>query len=55
MLATEIMDDEYNWITYNDELTELMVEISQMIEDVLLFQAATDVKKISRRRKLLRG
>ena len=32
MLATQILDDEYNWITYNDELTELMVDISRKIE-----------------------
>lgn len=25
MLATDILDDEYNWITYNDEMTEIMV------------------------------
>ena len=32
MLASEILDDEYNWITYNDEVTELMVDISRKIE-----------------------
>lgn len=52
MLASEILDDEYNWITYNDEVTELMVDISRKIEQQLIFQVATDVKKISRRRKL---
>lgn len=54
MLATEIIDDEYNWITYNDELTELMVEISNMIEDVLMFQISSDLKKINRRRKIFK-
>jgi hypothetical protein len=32
MLANEILDDEYNWISYNDEITELMVDISRKIE-----------------------
>lgn len=53
MLANEILDDEYNWITYNDEMTELMVDISRRIEEMLVFQVATDLKKISRRRKIL--
>ena len=51
MLANEILDDEYNWITYNDELTELMVDISRKIEEILVFQVATDLKKMMRRRK----
>ncbi len=53
MLANEILDDEYNWITYNDEITELMVDISRKIEELLIFQVSTDVKKIIRRRKMM--
>lgn len=53
MLANEILDDEYNWITYNDELTELMVDISRRLEEMLIFQVATDLKKMSRRRRLI--
>ena len=33
-------------------MTELMVEISSMVEDVLLFQISSDLKKINRRRKI---
>ena len=53
MLANEILDDEYNWITYNDEMTELMVDISRRLEEMLVFQVATDLKKMSRRRKMI--
>jgi hypothetical protein len=52
MLASEILDDEYNWITYNDEVTELLVDISRKVEELLIFQISTDLKKIMRRRKM---
>ena len=34
-------------------MTELMVDISRRLEETLIFQVATDLKKMSRRRKML--
>ena len=38
MLATEVLEAEERWIIYDDEQTEVQVEISEIIFDNLLIE-----------------
>lgn len=53
ILATELLESEESWINYNDEMAELLVELSRMIEDKLFFEYGTELKKLQRRRKMI--
>jgi hypothetical protein len=37
ILATELLESEQSWINYNDEMAELLVELSRMIEEKIFF------------------
>lgn len=54
MLAVELFESEETWINYNDEMAELLVELSRMIEERLYFEMATQLKNAMRRRKTTR-
>ena len=47
------MESEQSWINYNDEMAELLVELSRMLEEKLFFEYGTELKKLQRRRKML--
>ena len=53
ILATELLESEQSWINYNDEMAELLVELSRMLEEKLFFEYGTELKKLQRRRKML--
>lgn len=53
ILATELLESQQSWINYNDEMAELLVELSRMIEEKLFFQHGTELKKLQRRRRML--
>lgn len=37
MLAIELFESEETWINYNDEMAELLVELSRMVEERIFF------------------
>ena len=39
MLANELFETEETWINYNDEIAELLVEISRLIEEKMYFES----------------
>lgn len=51
MLAIELFESEQTWINYNDEMAELLVELSRVIEERVFFEVATQMKRLQRRRK----
>jgi hypothetical protein len=47
------LENEQSWINYNDEMAELLVELSRMIEDTIFFEQMTELKKLQRRRRMI--
>jgi hypothetical protein len=52
-LAAELYEAEEIWIYYNDEKLELMLELSSLIYERVIFEAATDISKSKRRKVFL--
>lgn len=54
ILAVELLESESAWINYNDELAELLVELSRVIEERLFFEfSGGEVKRLLRTRRAL--
>jgi hypothetical protein len=53
ILAAELYEAEEIWIYYNDEKLELMLELSSLIYERVIFEAATDISKSKRRKVFL--
>ena len=48
-----MLESEQSWTNYNDELAELLVELTRLLEDRRWMEVCADVRKLQRRRKLL--
>ena len=48
-----MLESEQSWTNYNDELAELLVELTRLLEDRIWMEVCADVRKLQRRRKLL--
>jgi hypothetical protein len=53
ILATELLESEQSWVNYNDEMAELQVELSRLIEERLFGEVTSELKKLQRRRKVI--
>lgn len=53
ILATELIENQQSWVNYNDELAQLEVELSHMIEQRLFSECNGELKKLQRRRKVI--
>lgn len=54
ILAVELLESESAWINYNDEMAELLVELSRVIEERLFFEfSGGEVKRLLRTRRQL--
>ncbi|KAL4429918.1 hypothetical protein ABPG74_000284 [Tetrahymena malaccensis] len=47
MLSAEVIENEEKWILYDEEQTEVQVELSQMVFDLLIYEACSEFRKIS--------
>ncbi|EAR83714.2 IQ calmodulin-binding motif protein, putative (macronuclear) [Tetrahymena thermophila SB210] len=47
MLSAEVIENEEKWILYDEEQTEVQVELSQMVFDLLIYEACNEFRKIS--------
>lgn len=46
MLAGEVVESEYRWIIYDDELTEVQIELSEIIFDKLIKEVIEEFNNI---------
>ena len=53
ILATELLESEHSWTNYADENAELLVELARTIEAAICDEAAIELQRVRRRRKLL--
>lgn len=44
MLAADLLEGEERWLFYDDEETETLVEISQIIYEILVREAIGEIK-----------
>lgn len=51
MLATELMENEERWLFYDDEETEVLVEISNAVYNIMLREAAVEMNSIFKKNK----
>lgn len=52
ILATELLESEQSWTNYNDEMAELLVQLTRLVEDRIWMEACGDLRKLQRRRRM---
>ena len=47
MLAADLLEGEERWLFYDDEETETLVEIAQIVYEILVREVVADVKTLT--------